>query len=368
MNKDFFNEYNGVLSDRKIKEAIEKGDIYIAPFDESQLQPAGYNLTPTRFFYSTKKKKFLTIVENSDEVYVMIDKNDTVLVRTRESVAVSSVLSGAFYSKVKVVSEGFGHVSTTLDPNWEGQLLISLNNPTNRKLKFSIEKKVYGKVIYNSFVTLEFTGLDSIPLERSDNPPGRLDILDSTIDKNISTFKRNQVEELRLLLRKLHRCEEQTIETLIIKRLTHEEQRVRTEIFAIQDAREFEDSWNRFLEEKRKKYLRFLREDFNTNALKSIEIIDQYINRKQKYLPIRTKIWMFCGRHKFRIVGILLVIGIIIFMCFSALFQNVNLKVTAEDFSTLVDEHSQGILYTVLSSCALYIIVPIIKDIFIDSK
>lgn len=184
--------------------------------------------------------------------------------------------------------------------------------------------------------------------------------MDSTIDKNISTFKRNQVEELRLLLRKLHRCEEQTIETLIIKRLTPEEQRARTEIFAIQDAREFEYSWNRFLEEKRKKYLRFLREDFNTNALKSIEIIDQYINRKQKYLPIRTKIWMFCGRHKYRIVGILLSFVIILFMCLIGLIglpQNEN-----------NDQYSLGILYTVLSSCALYIIVPIIKDIFIDSK
>ena len=135
------------------------------------MQPSGYNLTPTRFFYSTKKKRFLDIIEEEEEVYVMIDKNDTVLVLTRESVAISESLTGAFYSKVKVVSDGFGHVSTTLDPGWDGKLLISLNNPTNKKIKFSIEKNVYGKIIYNSFVTLEITYLTSKSSNHSDNPP-----------------------------------------------------------------------------------------------------------------------------------------------------------------------------------------------------
>ena len=91
-----------------------------------------------------------------------------------------------------------------------------MNNPTNRKLKFSIEKKVYGKTIYNSFVTVEFMGLDSIPLKRSDNPPGRLDILESTVEKNISTFKRKEVDELRQLLGALHKCEERTLESLLL--------------------------------------------------------------------------------------------------------------------------------------------------------
>lgn len=353
MSSRFINNYNGVLSDRRIKEAIEKGDIYIAPFDELQLQPAGYNLTPTRFFYSTTKKKFLTIVENSDEVYVMIDRNDTVLVRTRESVAVSSALAGAFYSKVKVVSEGFGHVSTTLDPNWEGQLLISLNNPTNKRLKFSIEKKVYGKTIYNSFVTVEFTGLDSIPLEHADNPPGRLDILNSTIEKNISTFRRKQVKELRHLLNALKECEEQTLESLILKRLTIEESKVRSEIYAIQDNEQFLNAWNDFLEEKRRKYLRFLQEDFYYNALKSIEIINEYINKKQKFLPLRTKLIMMIMRYKYRLVGILLstvlIVGVILFSVLG-----------------YTDVSKEMFFYSAISSCILYIVAPIVKDIFID--
>ena len=360
-NRFFDEEHKGVLSDKNILEAIHNGEIYIAPFDKAQLQPAGYNLTPTRFFYSTKKKRFLSIIENSDEVYVMIDRNDTVLVRTRESVAVSSALSGAFYSKVKVVSEGFGHVSTTLDPNWEGQLLISLNNPTNRKLKFSIEKKAYGKTIYNSFVTVEFMGLDSIPLKRSDNPPGRLDILESTVEKNISTFKRKEVDELRQLLGALHKCEERTLESLLFKRLNSEEKKVWKEIYTLQNDEEFDDTLKSFMEEKKKKYLRLLQEDFCSNAQMSISIINEYITKKQRYLPIRTKIWEFCKKNKYRLVGMLMALALGLSLYIIAISSNSSDPLE-------LDANQMGIIYSALSSCILYIIFPIIKSIFIDSR
>ena len=350
----YHSKYTGVLSDKDILEAIHNGTIYIAPFDRAQLQPADYNLTPTRFFYSTKKKRFLTVIENSDEVYVMIDKNDTVLVRTRESVAISSSLSGAFYSKVKVVSEGFGHVSTTLDPNWEGQLLISLNNPTNRKLKFSIEKNVYGKTIYNSFVTVEFMGLDSLPLRSSDNPPGRLDILDHTVEKNISIFKRKEVEELRMLLKQLHVCEERRIDLLLLNRLSPEERKVWEQIYSIDENEEFEEEIKDFLDEKKKKYLRFLQEDFYRNSVRSIEIINEYIDRKQSYIPIRKKVGTFLMRHLYRLIGVILVciLGVAL----------VVLSVTGQKNETI------WIVYSALSSCIIYIFFPIVHEIFFKEK
>lgn len=329
-------------------EAIHNGDIYIAPFEENQLQPAGYNLTPTRFFYSTKKKRLLPVLENDDEVYVTIDKNDTVLVRTRESVAVSSSLSGAFYSKVKVVSEGFGHVSTTLDPRWEGQLLISLNNPTNRKLKFSIEKKVYGKTIYNSFVTVEFMGLDSISVNYADNPPGRLDILDNTVEKNISTFKKKEVNSLWELLQSLHECEDMKIDDLVLKRLNSEETEARNNIFMIENNEEFEMELHNFYKSKRKKYLRFLQEDFYYNAKRSIDIINEYVSKKQKYLPLRSKIWSFFTKHMYRVIGF--AITIVLILCL------------------IVGPQNSSTFYTAFSGCVLYIIFPIIQDIFLRSK
>lgn len=296
MNEEFY-ESGGILSDADIQKEMKNGNIFISPFLQSQLQPSGYNLTPTRFFYSTKKRRFLPVIENEEETYVIIDKNDTVLVRTRESVAISQILTGAFYSKVKVVSEGFGHVSTTLDPNWEGQLLISLNNPTNRKLKFSIEKEVYGKKICNSFVTLEFMYLNQPALNSSDNPPGRLDILDSTIEHNISSFKKKKIEILENLVKQLHEQETKTIEHLIMMHLNDDERQEWKEISIIGDDDSYNVQRNSFLRKKKEKYLRLIQKEFLKNAEISIDIINRYIKEKQDSLSLRQRIIIFVSEH-----------------------------------------------------------------------
>jgi hypothetical protein len=83
-----------------------------------------------------------------------VEPNDTVLILTQEEVWVSEQIAGTFHSKVGIVSSGFGHISTTLDPNWEGPLLISLNNPTRKRLKLIIGKEEAEATNYNSFVTL----------------------------------------------------------------------------------------------------------------------------------------------------------------------------------------------------------------------
>ncbi len=345
--------YRGILSDKGIVEAIHTGNLYIAPYSEEQLQPSGYNLTPTRFFYSNKRKGFLPVVENSDEVYVIIDANDTVLVRTRESIAVSSSLSGAFFSKVKIVSEGFGHISTTLDPSWEGQLLISLSNPTGKKKKFSIEKKVYGKTIYNSFVTVEFVGLDRATDRRADNPPGRIDILKSTLEKNISTFKKRKIEQLRRLIEELCQCEGETIESILLSELNQDEQNQWRNIQGIREDKEYELEKKAFLEDKEKKYLRLIQKRFEENALKSIDLVNEYITQKQKYTTIRTKVWRFAGLHIRQLSGVLFTVVI----C-SVWYMLIKHKFLGKE------AYEQGAFNIVLTACVMYIIFPIIKEVF----
>lgn len=349
-----FTGYSGVLSDRGIVEAMHKGDIYISPFSEEQLQPSGYNLTPTRVFYSNKRKCLLPVMENSDEVYVMIDANDTVLVRTRESIAVSSSLTGAFFSKVKVVSEGFGHISTTLDPSWEGQLLISLNNPTRKKKKFSIEKRVYGKTVYNSFVTVEFMGLDCKTDRKADNPSGRIDILRSTVEKNISTFKKKRVEQLRQLINELHVCEEETIETILLQELNQDEKVQWRTIQGIKNDREYELERKNFLKEKERKYLRLIQKRFEENALRSIELVNEYITRKQKYRSFRSKIWSFCMRHKYQLSGVLLTV----IVC-----RLWYILVRKEPLPNQIYERK--VFEAILTACLFYIVFPTIRECLI---
>jgi deoxycytidine triphosphate deaminase len=156
-----------MLSDRDILKLRDK-EIVIYPFVEKDLTPLGYNLNPSDFVVSL----------NSDELvvqkdgYFEIQPHDTVLILTKEAVWVSKKIAGTFHSKVGVVSDGFGHISTTLDPNWKGPLLISLNNPTDKVLKLSANK---------SFITLIFYKLRTPAKKDHDNKSSRIDIVKNII-------------------------------------------------------------------------------------------------------------------------------------------------------------------------------------------
>jgi len=63
------------------------------------------------------------------------------LVVTKEYISVPSNIVGYVVSRVSKVSEGFGHVSTSIDPNWKGALLIALK-PIKQTYK-SIWRKQY---------------------------------------------------------------------------------------------------------------------------------------------------------------------------------------------------------------------------------
>lgn len=346
------NKYNGILSDRSIERALDEGDIFIAPFDRKQLQSAGYNLTPTCFVYSTKHRCLLNVIENEDETYVMIDRNDTVLIKTRESIAISSNLAGNFFSKVKIVSEGFGHVATTLDPEWEGKLLISINNPTNKKIKFSIKKKVYGATIYNSFVTVEFIGLSSETEKKSDNPPGRLDILENTLDKNLSLLKRKKRDSLKELIDELNKCENISINQILLDMLNENEKEELTNIKQIQDGKEYENELKEFMRIKERKYYRDIQNQFAINAQNSIDLVDKYVSQKLQYSSLKLKLATYLYKNVKNILGIVCIIALMLVLS----ILNTNTIDAKDKLKTIVE--------AMISMVLIYIGFPLIRNLF----
>ena len=169
---------SGVLSDVDIKEYIDKNEIVIYPYDDYNLTGLGYNLSFTKFIYSINKKTLCNIQSEGNNLFCYAEPNDTLLIISHEAVWISKSLSGTFYSKVGIVSKGFGHISTTLDPEWEGPLLFSLNNPTNQRIKFLIGNKTEDGIKYETFVTLILHKMISKANKTHDNEPGRIyDIL-----------------------------------------------------------------------------------------------------------------------------------------------------------------------------------------------
>ena len=176
--------------------------VIIAPYNEKLVRGVGYNLTASNLIYSLSKNKLLTIYDYKDGRYFKLKGHDTALVLTHEYFSLGPNVAGNFYSRVRRVSEGLGHISTTLDPNWKGMFLIAINNTTNRTLKVQLSSIFEGKEEKNGIATVVLKGISSGEYEKDtekenlnlDNPAMRIDILkeiarDPSHIKNHSSYK-----------------------------------------------------------------------------------------------------------------------------------------------------------------------------------
>jgi deoxycytidine triphosphate deaminase len=179
---------------------------------DNRLTPAGFNFSFTPFLVSLEKKDVIPIYEEDflaetkgyvSEVCFDLDGGDTALALTRESIWVSGSIAGTFHSKVRFVAEGFSHVSTTLDPGWQGQLLITVHNPSKNKKRVVIGKRPapdkedeIKEIEYMSFITLCLYKLCTPATCSSDNTYARLD----TIEKVLLSNKKRTAEPLSTIL------------------------------------------------------------------------------------------------------------------------------------------------------------------------
>ncbi len=106
------------------------------------IHAASIDITPTIVCMSVKSGMLQTVyVKKSQSVnsyYVLVKPHDTVLIISNEFVCVPNYMSGYVTSRVSNVVSGFGHICTTIDPNWKGALLIGLSNPTNRTIQIDV--------------------------------------------------------------------------------------------------------------------------------------------------------------------------------------------------------------------------------------
>lgn len=177
-----------MLSRDDIIKALVDGHLKIFPFDKKNLTGLGYNLSTTDFAFSITYGILLTIHQVTTTTgvqrFVTIPSNDTVLFFSKEYIEIDRTLAGTFSSKVARVSQGLGHISTTLDPTWKGQLLISVNNPTSKPIDFDLSSS-------GNIMTLLLHKLDT-PVSGDnihDNNKGRCELLIAHFEKPFSNLK-----------------------------------------------------------------------------------------------------------------------------------------------------------------------------------
>lgn len=166
-------------SQAEFKETTQQGGwvdsqskLLIFPFRDELLTPVGYDLTIGDAYLSLLKKTKYKLGPNEQ---LVIQPGETVLVITQEYIGLpkNKTIGGIIQSKVSIVSLGLSHVSTTLDNDWEGHLLIAITN--HQPYPVTLRKG-------QPFCTAMFF-LSKNPATRScGKPPGRRDITEERLD------------------------------------------------------------------------------------------------------------------------------------------------------------------------------------------
>ncbi|MCL1467752.1 dCTP deaminase domain-containing protein [Argonema galeatum] len=135
-----------MFSDKDIEKALDdyqknpQDGLLIEPFDKSSLTPVGYDLRVGKQGFSWNKK---SVIEIERDGKIQIDANDTVVIRTLESISLSKKVSATVHSIVsKIITKGLSDISTTIDPGWTGKLLISIHNNRNSSTELRFEERL----------------------------------------------------------------------------------------------------------------------------------------------------------------------------------------------------------------------------------
>jgi len=119
--------------------------LLIAPFYEQALTPVGYDLRVGERFLkmSTKLRrpqaKSNRLKKNGE---ITIKHNEVVAIETEEFIGMpqNRKYSGILVSKVSIAERGISHISTSLDPDYKGRMIITLTNHSKRKATLKREQ------------------------------------------------------------------------------------------------------------------------------------------------------------------------------------------------------------------------------------
>lgn len=148
-----------ILTDRQIREACEKGDIVIEPFDDEQIEPATYDLRVGDQGATTSAKRRINIKETGS---LVLAPGDFGVVTVLEEIRLGLQYAARFGLRSKYARKGL--IATTgpqIDPGYHGRLVVGLTNLTPRSVPLTHQ---------DDFVSVEFHRLEEPVTKPYDGP------------------------------------------------------------------------------------------------------------------------------------------------------------------------------------------------------
>ena len=171
--------YEILQTDRNVS---NKSTLIIHPFEERCLTPVGYDIRVGDNYQLLHEG---IVHELSEGETISIPPGETVSIRSMEWVAMpeNGTISGLITSRVMLVASGATHISTTIDADWVGNLLISFTN--NSKATIALPRG-------ERMCSIVFLQNKSSPRKRSQHPPGRPDALNQNASRIAQLYRREK--------------------------------------------------------------------------------------------------------------------------------------------------------------------------------
>lgn len=181
------------LTDTELEEIIsidincsDLNKLVIVPYSDDSMTAIGYDLRVGADYYTIEKKG---ANQATDKNPIVLLPNTTTLISTLENIQMpkNRLYAGLIESKVKKVSLGLSHISTTIDPDWNGNLLIAVHNHSSEEIELKYMEK---------FCTIIFVKNNVAPKRKSHHSGGRVDIITELFSSiNIEEkIKANQIK------------------------------------------------------------------------------------------------------------------------------------------------------------------------------
>lgn len=135
--------------ERKWDQIEPKQSFIIDPFDPLKLTPYSYDLSIGDEVFSCKSESHSSeILKDSKEEAYKLEPGETIIVRTKEYVALPPCYSATIWPRFNLVREGIFQSMVKIDPTWYGQLGVALTNLSPAKYPIWKGKKFATLIIY----------------------------------------------------------------------------------------------------------------------------------------------------------------------------------------------------------------------------
>ena len=153
-----------MLSYRNIYEEIGR-NIFIYPVDHLSIKGNSIDFTASKFAWAMEYDSKGNVTGNSiyKDGKIIIPPHTTAYIVTNESIYVTGKIGGTYHAKLGMLKKGLSNISTTLDPFYIGQSLITLHNNQQHDVKIKLNEPIVTIIFYYLSKPVKYDRINATP-------------------------------------------------------------------------------------------------------------------------------------------------------------------------------------------------------------